>query len=118
MTASTITIKRGDTLPLAGVVTIRNSLNVDVSATTNFALWNISAQVRSGPKVTDTLLATAVIDFIGSTKEFAGTITAAATATFPDKAYLDLRFIDNAGVIQSTQTLVLNVEDAVSVPPV
>ena len=117
MSNAIITIKRGDTLPLAGVVTVRNALNVDVSSTTNFSLWNISAQVRALPNVGSTLLATAVIDFIGVTKEFVGTISAAATAAFPDKCYLDLRFVDNAGVIQSTQTILINVEDAVSVPP-
>ncbi len=117
MSNATITIKRGDTLPIAGVVTVRNALNVDVSAATNFSLWNISAQVRAAPMVGSALLATAVIDFIGTTKEFAGTISAVSTAGFPDKCYLDLRFIDNAGVIQSTQTILINVEDAVSVPP-
>lgn len=118
MSNATIAIKRGDTLPLAGAVTIRDDNNVDVSAATNFGLWNISAQVRSGPKVTDPLLATAVIDFIGSTNQFEGVIPPAATGLFSDKAYLDLRFIDNAGVIQSTRTVLLSVEDAVSEQPV
>lgn len=116
MSGSKIKIKRGDTLPLAGVVTIRNE-GVDISSTIDFSTWEISGQVRSGPKNTDPLLATAVLAFIGVTNSFTGTIAPVDTDLFPEKCYLDLRFKDDNGVIQSTQTLLLEVEDSVSDAP-
>ena len=117
MGASTLTIKRGDTLPLAGVLTIRNAAGEDVSADTDFAAWSISSQARSGPRIVDPLLATATLDFIGSTNEFIGEFSATDTASFPDRTLIDIRFKDGAGAVQSTQTVILNVEDSVSEPP-
>ena len=117
MANSTIKIKRGDTLPLSGLVTVRDDAGVDVSAETDFSLWNISAEVRTAPSFTGSLLAAATIDFIGDTNEFYGVISATLTDAFPDVCYMDLRFRDAADVIQSTRSLRLEVEDAVSTAP-
>lgn len=117
MAESVLFMKRGDDLPLAGVVTIRNNADVDVSADTDFSSWSITAEVRSGPKNSDDLLATATIAFIGSSNEFTGLVARADTTDFPAKVYIDFRFLDDANLLQSTQTLLIEVSDAVTDAP-
>lgn len=113
---NSITVYRGDTIPLSGVVSIREA-GTDISSTTDFSTWKVRAQVRAGTTQSSTLLAEAVIDFVGSTREFKGEIAAADTAAFPDRVYLGLRFVDGDGVIQSSKTIILSTEDAISQVP-
>lgn len=114
---SVITIKRGDTLPLGGVITLRDETGVDVSSDVDFSEWKIACQVRNGPKSSAVLLADATVAFVGTTNAFDGEVSAADTASFPDKCWMDIRFADELGKVMSTQTIVLNVEDSVSEPP-
>lgn len=114
---STITVKRGDTIPFNGVVTIRDLNNLDISASTDFSAWSISSQLRAGPKLDALLAAEASLAFVGSTNEFVGEVSAADSAALPDTVYLDLRFKDGDGKVMSSRTIKINVEDAVSEAP-
>lgn len=117
MSALVLNLKRGDTLPLAGTLTVREQ-SVDVTSQTDFSAWRISCQVRSGQTSADTLLGEATLAFIDGTSSFAGSVPASVTAAFPvGTAYLDLRFIDGDGVVSSTQTIKLDVMEPVSEPP-
>ncbi len=113
---SQLSIKRGDTLALDCVVAA------------DLAGWRVRSQIRAS---NDRLLAECVVSALAYDAEakvthYAITVDAAVTRTWPMPvaprrtypAVMDIEYTDPAGVVQSTETVALEIERDVTRPVV
>ncbi|MCU0843221.1 MAG: hypothetical protein MUC79_16120 [Thiobacillaceae bacterium] len=96
-------LKRGDTLALDG-----QALTASAGPPLDLTDWTLRAQVRSLRGVLLTDLVVAVTD--ASEGRFTLTAAAGVTATWdPGTARMDIEYTDPTGVVQSTETLLVQV---------
>ena len=108
-------IKKGDTIPLNGIIKITQD-GVDQTANEDFTQWSISCDVKDsvGVKVLDV-----PVEFFGNTPAFSGEITSAMsdTLTVGMLYALDMRFRDGLDDVKSTGTMNFKIVAPVSELP-
>jgi len=119
-------VKAGDNIPLNGRIEVKEwdpdfenadgstGAYVDVTATQDFTLWAIEADLKNmaGVKVAD------FSPTISADGLYIGQVTSAVTQTLPAGTYLfDVRIRDANGQVQSSHTQSLQLTQAISETP-
>ncbi len=114
MSNDLLQFKRGDTIPISGVITVLDN-GVDTSAALNYSLWRVTCQVEDAAG----LLFHAVVFAPMTGPLFYGEVPSAVTETAPVGAryVFDIRIRDETGFVRSTRTFSMSALPAVSETP-
>ena len=114
MAGELLKIKRGDTIPISGVIAVTDG-EVDVTSTLNFSLWEVVCRIEDSAgalfyNVPFPPLAGPI---------FYGEVPSATTETMVVNAKynFDIRIKDETGFVRSTRTFVVSASDAISETP-
>ena len=114
MAGELLKIKRGDTIPISGVIAVVDN-GVDISETLDFSLWEVVCRIEDAAGALFYNVAFPAL----TGPIFYGEVPSATTETMAVNAKynFDIRIKDETGFVRSTRTFTVSAADAVSETP-